>query len=532
MSYLEMAAITNFGGPNGLVDTMLNHLLGTEVVNESMGSPNGVLTNFAGTLAGFPVPKSRIIITYTVGTVEYTATDDAAGFIIGTHINPTTSVLSYIDGVFDLNFTTAPDNSTTLTADYIYGEIGEDWRLIRYTYAHNGSYTDGTPVATTTAPYTYLLGTGDGIVTTFTIATVPQKSYPDEVFPMFSPKLTYTIGATVYTAHCSEIADKIHGDTSATNNTLIGDTLRFQTSGEFYEANISSSSVSWTSSRAVTVTFSTPPDNLSAITLSYYIVPSESCSPLEYIISNVGSNGLNPIFVGGQQYYALPNIGRLYVRAWNQWNDDPDNTLGYRSGEGTTCPANSPIMSSWLNGGLSLNLYSNSGRVMGWVETQSSYYQTFYTGHFLRACSPEYYANPICVSSDNNATDYGHVSTNAYHVMFAKLRTTGVRRYIMRPDNSWLEGGTNILCSDADKAETAYPIDNLLNGGVVCQPVYLWMPLGGTSSEFLGAFDGLFWSPSGSVSSLDLIDDGVYTYRVFADIGRSAWYDFFAVKRV
>ena len=105
---------------------LLNWVLGTEVTGESLGTPNGVLTTFSGTLANSPVGLGRFVVTYTIGATVYTATDDGAGNIAGTHI--TSGSITYSTGAYSLTFSTAPDNGSALTGDYIYGTAGLDWR--------------------------------------------------------------------------------------------------------------------------------------------------------------------------------------------------------------------------------------------------------------------------------------------------------------------------------------------------------------------------------------------------------------------
>ena len=440
--YIETHAVGKFGGPDGLIDHMLDHLLGTEVVAESLGTPNGVLTNFFGTLANSPVPKSRFLIHYTVGAVAYTTTDNAGGYVTGTHINGTLSTFNNATGAFNLTFTTAPDNATVLTTDYIYGAAGADWRLIRHTYAHlDSSIGDIKPVATSATVATYIIGVGNGAQTVFTIASVPEGAYPNGCFPMFSPTLSFTMGGVAKTAHSHAIRDLIHGDAAATDSRLIGNLTRHQTTGSFNHTDIASSTIAWTQTRGVTVTFNTPPTNATNVVLNYFLVPNEGSSCLECIISNTGKNGLNPIYIGFRQTYTLPSYGKLELFAWNAWNNLPANTLGIWSGVGTS---RNPLAASsvFWTAAMSMNLYSNNGRVMGFIETQSGYYQNFYVGHFLRACNPDNYTNPILVAGDCGTTTPLHTSVAAEHTIFARMGFgVNYRKYVMMPNNS----GWNIL---------------------------------------------------------------------------------------
>lgn len=115
-------------GVNGLLQQqVLPNILGTEVTNEVMDTGDGSTVNFSGTLANFPVGKRRLIVSYTISSVVYTASDDGAGVITGTHCVGT---LDHDTGDWTLDFDAgyAPDNFIDITGSYLYGNPGADWR--------------------------------------------------------------------------------------------------------------------------------------------------------------------------------------------------------------------------------------------------------------------------------------------------------------------------------------------------------------------------------------------------------------------
>ncbi len=143
--YFASGQVSEFAGTAGLLRTILNQIVGTEVANETIdATPDGTKTSFAGTLAHSPCGLGRLVVRYTIGGASYSAADDGAGAIAGTHI--AAGSIAYATGVWSLTFSTAADSATTLTADYLFGAPGRDWRLLvdRNTRSNTGSEPFGT----------------------------------------------------------------------------------------------------------------------------------------------------------------------------------------------------------------------------------------------------------------------------------------------------------------------------------------------------------------------------------------------------
>jgi phage tail sheath protein FI len=93
---------------------------GVTYTAESVGSGNGTLKTFSHTSAHFPIVQVSPVLHYTIGAVAKTSTPDASGVFSGTDFDATkTNSINYTTGVITLNFVTAPDNSSTITVDYI-----------------------------------------------------------------------------------------------------------------------------------------------------------------------------------------------------------------------------------------------------------------------------------------------------------------------------------------------------------------------------------------------------------------------------
>jgi len=115
----ETGTVTTFAGATGLLTALLDLILGTEVTDEVLATAANVST----TLANTPCAPGRLVVTYTISTVEYEATDDGNGVVTGTLA---TGTINYSTGAIAVTFTGTPTGD--VTGDYLYGEPGEDWR--------------------------------------------------------------------------------------------------------------------------------------------------------------------------------------------------------------------------------------------------------------------------------------------------------------------------------------------------------------------------------------------------------------------
>jgi len=141
MAALEQVYATGsvpaFAGATGLLQTILPLVCGTDVAAEVIdGTPNGILLAFSGGLSNFPCGKGRLTVSYTIGGNVYEATDNGSGVLTGTSAAGT---IVYSTGAWTMTFTSAPDNGTDLTADYLYGAPGADWQLKVQEHAHDNA---------------------------------------------------------------------------------------------------------------------------------------------------------------------------------------------------------------------------------------------------------------------------------------------------------------------------------------------------------------------------------------------------------
>jgi hypothetical protein len=85
--------------------------------DEVLAAANGSQTTFSNLAAAHgPINAASLIVKYTVGAVPYTATESGGGILTGTYL--TGGSVNYETNDIDLVFSTAPDNSTNIKADY------------------------------------------------------------------------------------------------------------------------------------------------------------------------------------------------------------------------------------------------------------------------------------------------------------------------------------------------------------------------------------------------------------------------------
>lgn len=137
--------VTSFQGVLTALLAYVHSVLGIAITGESIGTPDGTIVTFVGNLAKTEVVLNTFSFAYTIGTVAYTGVSDATGNITGTSI---TSGTLEVDGSYTITFTTAPDDATTLLAEYEYPtwtvELNQNAKTNALGYTTDTSWGAGT----------------------------------------------------------------------------------------------------------------------------------------------------------------------------------------------------------------------------------------------------------------------------------------------------------------------------------------------------------------------------------------------------
>ena len=84
-------------------------------VDELLATGDDTEVHFTGVLDNFPMNPASLTVSYTIATVNYTATTTLAGAITGTNL---TGTINGQTGAYSLTFTVAPDDTTQIEATY------------------------------------------------------------------------------------------------------------------------------------------------------------------------------------------------------------------------------------------------------------------------------------------------------------------------------------------------------------------------------------------------------------------------------
>jgi hypothetical protein len=489
---MEAVSVPTFAGPGGLLQALINFVVGTEVSNENLGTGNGSAVTFAGTLAHYPVGLGRLVVSCTIGGQVRTAMDNGAGVLVGNHVQAST--LTHATGVYSITFATPPDNGTPVTASYLYGEPGRDWRLL-YTPKSTRT-TNGVSESATSRTLT--IGTGNGTRTQWTGTATAAVAYA-------TFKITYTIGSTVYTATDDGLGH------------IVGPYV-----------NSATSTISYGDTASYIINFTTAPANATTISASYFTHALAKYNIREMVLQNTGLSGQENIKIGISEYYTLPTRFGWRFNAYIDF--DPNANNGNAFWQNTITAAGAPSMSVW-DGTMRMWLYSNRQRITGFIETSSGWYQMFYIGFGDRACPASAYPYPYYVAGDQSSGRVDHNVSDTTHRWYINPSVAG-SAIVVNPSNVFLtaaSSGSRIKSSVSGWTATGVVGGATSSSGSVLLPVYIYDPVDGI---FLMSLDGAAFAPCSLVGALDGISVGTDVYRVVPNLNRATYADMMAIKRV
>lgn len=492
----------------GNVSTFSNKV----ITNEVLGTGNGSTTIFNFTLAKKPIFVSTFTFRYTIGSVVYNATTDAAGVITGTHIS-SASVTEL--GAVSATFSTAPDNATQILSPS-YTTKGFLQKLLDWVAGNT---------------YTQTVGTGDGSTVTFnfTVTNTPISKG--------NLRLEFKIGATTYKIFDNGVGGWTH-------------------------AQISSSSINYASG-VCSVTFAAAIFNAFAIKCFYCVgknsgeegrdwlvyseqnskdnagTPADAFAGLllkECVLKNSGLSYLANIAVGLREFqYVTETLYGLNLNGYLSydevsWNEDKlvhnldnyDTTRKHWS-ELPKVTLNDTNMTYWIS--------STKNRIIAVVKVSASVYECFYIGHGIAFSAPSLYPNPLAI-----------IGTSTGNISFSD--TTTNHKFIIDPADStaWFiidnynnyrhaAQGTNDpkVLPKSQSAGTSGTIGKTSNNKVISESCYVYDE---NTGFLLFELDGVKFCPCSGLQSEDTITDGSKTYFVVQDIHRTGFADYAAIEQV
>jgi hypothetical protein len=183
---------------------------GIAITGESLGTGNGTTTVFTGTLANVNIKRTSpfAVISYTQGGSARTATstdvyaysDNMRGKFVGTGVSNgtdgnyyATSYIDYLTGSYRIEFTTAPDNGTPITVNYVYvdGIPGGEFNGDRTVHVINDYDVE---VDGTSNPNTFKWRVNGGTYTTGVAMTGSAQTLANGVTFQFKNITGHTLG--------------------------------------------------------------------------------------------------------------------------------------------------------------------------------------------------------------------------------------------------------------------------------------------------------------------------------------------------
>jgi hypothetical protein len=381
--------------------------------------------------------------------------------------------------------------------------------------------------------------TPDGFITSFsgTLANFPCT--PRRLV------ITYTISGTPYT--CSD---------DGMGNISDDGTPSYLTSGTIVHAD-----GSWT------LTFNTPPDNLSDITATYwYGIPGRDWVELVYrnsrnsvgndvalndggaghgwtpgsckeaIFHNTGLSGTEDVYIGIREWKDVPNnaygwdlnVYTNYTPA-QQWNANSAQH-GHSAFSATYNHWSEMPLLPLANSTMGYWLFSNRQRIIVGVRAASRY-QECYLGFMRRYGTPTQYSCPGVAKG----THYGDINyTNVNCKMIANVGTSsGYSLLGIRPDNTYfdLSGSHDMIMPpryNFDATPGIIAPTATLNRTPMT-PVYIAEL--GTANVLYGDLDGVKLAFSNGITAEDVMTADSIKHIIFPDPNLNNYYDWIAIEQ-
>ncbi len=480
--------------------------------DEIFGTGDGIETSFTHNITNAPVFLAGVVIKYTQGATQNTATSDSAGNFSGTGLT---------SGTVD----EAGAISVVLSSPL---DSGEDIFVDEYTA--KGLSEKLRDFVATGSDVVQSIGTGDGIQTSFS-DTLTNTTIADG-----QCRLRFTVQGTTYDV--------------------------WESAGEFEHSLISSSSLDKVTG-AISVVFLQPPDDTTDVgTRSIGGATGDGQDWMIMYTQNSQDNGLSDAYPGLLlEEFVLKNSGisekdiftvgiRDFQRTgdnlfgWNlnsyrDWDKDIEDAQNWNfNGTETSSTSYDLSHEMWStlptmvfsDDVLQYWFYSNKRRIIVVVRSQGTIYTNCYLGGMIRLASPSNYQFPLCVIGSSHGASIDVNSQSVVHTYIAEF-SEGIGR------NSCLLVGRNNAYQKSDdlKQSPSHDFNDTgalkltTNSKIRPKPIFV-IDTDIEPNEALGQLDGVFLCPAINLTSENTIDVGGTDFRIFQNVFRSDYNDFMCVK--
>jgi len=490
----------------GTVDTFTNKLINTpEVADQG----NGSQTIFTLQTGLSPVFISGVKIEFTIGTVTKQATSDASGDFSG-HADITSGTIAE-DGSLPITFATAPDNLT----DILFNEYTTKGVLEKVKEYITGNQFEET------------IGTGNDVLTNFNYTPLNGPIAKGQI------RVRFRILGTWYWVW---------------DNGL----------GEFIHDKISASTIDYTATPNIDITFTDPIENTFIIEMLYtdatvegrdWLIMHENLSQdnaasdafpglilKEYIFRNSGSNYIEDVFFGVRESQYIPSNQYLHeLNLYKQfeeseWQSSDWNINAFSTSYSATQEHWSIHPSSALNDAtMTYWILATKHIVFVCIKVSGTVYTNWIAGNGTRFSSKDNYPNPNFIIG-NFSGNFQFTSTSASHSMVADPPATN-NAWGITKENEYVQIGSNLskmLLEPTSSYVSSGDVEKTTNSKVVLYELFFCRST--PNFELMFQMPDVYHCPYIDMATEDEITEGANTYKVFQNIFRTSSFDYFAVK--
>ena len=480
--------------------------------NENFGTGDGVETNFTHTLTKVPVFLAGVVIKYTQGSTENTATSDANGDFSGTGLSSGTVTEA---GDIDVTLSSALDNGAAIFVDE-YQSKGVSQKVKDFVATGND--------------VTQSIGTGNDVLTSFS-GTLTNTPIADG-----QCRLRFTIQGTTYDVWESDGLFEHELITTGTLNKASGSIAVTLLQPADDTTDVGTRSIgSATSDGQDWMILLDQNSQDDALTDAY-----SGLELKEFVLKNSGISTKDVITVGIRDFQrTADNLFGVNLNLYRDWDKDIEDAANWNfNGPETVSTQYNSNHEMWDNlpsmvmadDTLQYWIYSNKRRIIVVVRSQGTIYTNCYLGAGKRLASPSRYTFPHCVIGSSHDDNVNIADESADHTYIAEMRI-GLSKHscILIDRSNQYQKSDDIKQSPSHDFIDSGQLKLTTNNKIRPKPIFM-INVDTTPDEVLFMLDEVYLSPAIGLTSENTIDIGGTDYRIFQNVFRSNYNDFMAIK--
>lgn len=480
--------------------------------DELLGTGDGASSLYNLNFTNAPVFIAGIVLDYQVNGSDFQATSDANGDFTGTHITSASATETGITLQLDTVALVTDEFRADYTAKGLLTKIKE--------FIANDTHEE-------------VLASGNGVQTNFS-GTLANTNIAQG-----QARIEYTIGAETF------IQDLTSADTWNTDNIVTG-TLNRTTGAWVLNFDAALDNIV----DNLKVIYSTGSPGRDWIVFDNETTKDTSLAEAfpglllqQIVLSNSGKNGDDRVNVGLREcqsvpnsYYSLDLNGYTsYIRG-GDWNQSASGTLGHgRTSYDATRESFTAHPRVSLNDDfIAYNLYSNKNQFKFNARITGNRDVGAYLGNLLRVSPPSDYRYPLLIAG-SHTSNANFTSTSSDHRFFIEGSIAGTVFLVVDPRDKFR--GSNLpsspnQCSMVPKDDEGTLSNAMTEDNTGERSLLPCMVFNRDDDETLGQIEDTYYCPNDGIQSNDVLEIGGDDYRVFQNVFRNTYQDFFCIKEV